>query len=147
MSLCIKSLSIVLFFPYTTTVTISPLQCYSVLSTIAQVLRKMSLKILVSWFWCFIYFIPLNHTRGLNIFIQCKWPWFEEIFTVIWNLWAFYSLQIEYYSLKIASCVQCYSVLYVHMAYYSVYVVNSYTILNRKDYLYLKVAYSVICLA
>ena len=29
---------------------ISSLQCYSVLSTIAQVLRKMSLKILASWF-------------------------------------------------------------------------------------------------
>ena len=28
----------------------SSLQCYSVLSTIAQVLRKMSLKILASWF-------------------------------------------------------------------------------------------------
>ena len=32
-------------------VTISSLQCYSILSTIAQVLRKMSLKILASRFW------------------------------------------------------------------------------------------------
>ena len=37
---------------------ISSLQCYSVLSTIAQVLRKMSLKILVSWF----LMPPLSHT-------------------------------------------------------------------------------------
>ena len=28
----------------------SSLQCYNIISTIAQVLRKMSLKILVSWF-------------------------------------------------------------------------------------------------
>ena len=58
-----------------------------------------------------------------------------------------FSLQIEHYALKIASCVQCYSVLYVHTAYYSVYGVNLYTFLNRNDYLYLKVADLVICLA
>ena len=55
----------------------------------------------------------------------------------------FYSLQIEHYALKIAFCVQCYSVLYFPTAYYSVYGVNSYTSLNRNDYLYLKVAYLV----
>ena len=65
-------------------------------------------------------------------------------FSVIWNLWAFYSLQIEHYALKIASCVQCYSVLYVPTAYYSVYGVNAYTFQNRNDYLYLKVADIVI---
>ena len=59
----------------------------------------------------------------------------------------FYSLQIEHYALKIASCVQCYSVLYFPAAYYSVYGVNSYTSLNRNDYLYLKVAVLVIYLA
>ena len=42
------------------------LQCYSVLSTIAQVLRKMSLKILASLFLCLIYHRPLNQTRGLK---------------------------------------------------------------------------------
>ena len=42
---------------------------------------------------------------------------------------------------------QCYSVLYVPTAYYSVYGVNSYTSLNRNDYLYLKVADLVIYLA
>ena len=68
-------------------------------------------------------------------------------FTVIWNLWAFYNLQIEQYALKIAFCVQCYSVLYLPTAYYSVYGVNSYTSLNRSEYLYLKVADLVICLA
>ena len=47
---------------------------------------------------------------------------------------------------KIAFCVQCYSVLYVPTAYYSVYGVNSHTILNRNDYLYLKVADLVIYL-
>ena len=72
---------------------------------------------------------------------------FENILTVIWNLWAFYSLQIEHYALKIAFCVQCYSVLYVPTAYFSVYGVNSLTILNRNDYLYLKVADLIIYLA
>ena len=71
----------------------------------------------------------------------------KTFFTVIWNLRAFYSLQIEHYALKIAFCVQCYSVLYVHTAYYSVYGVNLLTILNRNDYLYLKVADLVIYLA
>ena len=79
--------------------------------------------------------------------MQCKWPWFEEFFTVIWNLWAFYSLQIEHYALKIAFCVQCYSVLYVPAACYSGYGVSSYTSLNINDYLYLKVADLVIYLA
>ena len=68
-------------------------------------------------------------------------------FTVIWNLRAFYSLQIEHYALKIAVCVQCYSVLYFPTAYYSGYGVNSYTSLNRNDYLYLKVADLVTYLA
>ena len=49
--------------------------------------------------------------------------------------------------LKIAFCVQCYSVLYFPTAYYSGYGVNSYTSLNRNDYLYLKVAGLVIHLA
>ena len=57
---------------------------------------------------------------------------------------AFYSLQIEHYALKIAFCVQCYSVLYFPTAYYSSYGVNLYTSLNRNDYLYLKVADLVI---
>ena len=47
---------------------------------------------------------------------------------------------------KIAFCIQCYSVLYFTTAYFSVYVVNSYTSLNRNDYLYLKVADLAICL-
>ena len=55
-----------------------------------------------------------------------------------------YSLQIEHYALKIAFCVQCYSVLYFPTAYYSVYGVNSYTSPDRNDYLYLKVADLVI---
>ena len=67
--------------------------------------------------------------------------------TVIWNLRAFYSLQIEHFAPKTAFCVQCYSVLYVPTAYYSVYGVNSYTSLIRNDYLYLKVADLVIYLA
>ena len=54
---------------------------------------------------------------------------------------------IEHYALKIASCVQCNSVLYVPTGYYSVDGVNSYTILNRNDYLYLKKTDLVICLA
>ena len=49
---------------------------------------------------------------------------FEEIFTLIWNLRAFYNLQIEHYALKIAFWVQCYSVLYFPTANYSVYGVN-----------------------
>ena len=48
---------------------------------------------------------------------------------------------------KIAFCVQCYSVLYFPTAYYSGYGVNSFTSLNRDDYLYLKVADLVIYLA
>ena len=50
---------------------------------------------------------------------------------------------------KIAVCVQCYtcSVLYFPTAYYSGYGVNSYTSLNRNDYLYVKVADLVIYLA
>ena len=48
---------------------------------------------------------------------------------------------------KILFCVQCYSVLYFPTAYYSVYGVNSYTSLNRNDYLYLKSADFVIYLA
>ena len=63
-----------------------------------------------------------------------------NFFTVIWNLRAFYSLQIEHYALKFAFCIQCYSVLYFPTAYCSGYGVNSYTSLNRNDYLYLKVA-------
>ena len=65
----------------------------------------------------------------------------------MWNLRAFYSLQIEHYALKIAFCVQCYSVVYLTTAHHSVYGVNSYTSLNRNDYLYLKVADFVIYLA
>ena len=61
------------------------------------------------------------------------------------NLRAFFSLQIEHYAQEIAFCVQCYSALYFHTAYYSVYGVNSYTSLNRNVYLYLKVADLVIC--
>ena len=63
------------------------------------------------------------------------------------NLWAFYSLQIEQYALKIAFCVQCYSVLYFTTAYYSVYWVNSHTSLNKNDYLFQKVVDLVIYLA
>ena len=74
-------------------------------------------------------------------------PWFEEICTEIWNLQAFYSLQIEHYVLRIAFCVQCYSVLYFPTAYNSVYGVNLYTSLNRNNYLYLKEADLVIYLA
>ena len=48
---------------------------------------------------------------------------------------------------KIAFSVQCYNVLYFPTAYYSGYGVNSYTSLNRNDYLYLKVADLVIYLA
>ena len=48
---------------------------------------------------------------------------------------------------KNAFCVQCYSVLYFPTAYYSGYGVNSYTSLNKNDYLYLKVADLVIYLA
>ena len=69
------------------------------------------------------------------------------MFTIIPNLRAFYNLQIEHYAIKIAFCVQCYSVLYFPTAYYSVYGVNFYTSLNRNDYLYLKVADLVIYLA
>ena len=68
----------------------------------------------------------------------------KRFFTVIWNLQSSYSSQIEHYPLKITCCVQCYSVLYVPTAYYSVYGVYSYTRLNRSDYLYLKVADLVI---
>ena len=68
-------------------------------------------------------------------------------FTVIWNLRAFYSLQIEHYAQEIAFCVQCFGVLYFPTAYYSVYGVNLYTCLNRNGYLYLKVADLVIHLA
>ena len=82
-----------------------------------------------------IYINSINDL-GLKIF-----------FTLIWNLWAFYNLQIEHFALIIASCVQCYSVLYVPTAYHSVYGVNSYTCLNRNDYLYLKVADLIIYLA
>ena len=43
---------------------------------------------------------------------------------------------------KIAFCVQCYSVLYFPLAYFSVNGVDSYTTLNRNDYLNLKVRFS-----
>ena len=71
----------------------------------------------------------------------------EEIFTAIWNLRAFCSLQIEHYALKIAFYYQCYNVLYFPTAYYSVYGVNSYTSLNKYDFWYLKIADLVIHLA
>ena len=64
-----------------------------------------------------------------------------------WNVQAFYSLQIEHYALKIAFCVQCFSVLYFPTAYYSIYGVNSYTCLFRNDYFYLKIEDLVIYLA
>ena len=47
----------------------------------------------------------------------------------------------------ITFCVQCYSVLYSPTAYYSVYGVNLYNILNRNDYLYQKVVDLVMVLA
>ena len=50
------------------------------------------------------------------------------------------------YALKMAFCVQCYSVLYLPTAYCYVYGVNSYTSLNGNDYLYLIVADLAICL-
>ena len=65
----------------------------------------------------------------------------------LWNLRAFFGLQIEHYALKIAFCVQCYSALSFHTANYSVYGVNLYNILKRNDYLYLKVADLVMLLA
>ena len=54
----------------------------------------------------------------------------------MWNLRAFYSLQIEHYALKIAFYVQCYSILYFPTAYYSVYGVNSYTSLSEQKWLF-----------
>ena len=74
-------------------------------------------------------------------------PALKKNCTEIWDLRAFYSLQIEHYALKIAFCVQCYSVLYFPTAYNSIYGVKSYTSLNRNDYLYLKGADLVIHLA
>ena len=71
----------------------------------------------------------------------------KKFWQYIWNLQAFYSLQIEHYALKIAFCVQCYSALYFPTVYQSGYGVNSYTCLNRNDYLYLKVADLVIYMA
>ena len=53
----------------------------------------------------------------------------------------------RYYAIKIAFCVQCYSVLYFATAYFSVYGAILYTSLNRNDYLYLKVFDLVSCLA
>ena len=85
--------------------------------------------------------------QRVKIYIHCKRPWVEDIFTLILNLRAFYNLQIEHFALIIAFCVQCYSVLYVPTAYYSVYGANSYTSLSRNDFLYLKVADFVIYLA
>ena len=86
---------------------------------------------------------------------------FKDFFTVIWNLRAFYSLQIEHYAIKIAFCVQCYSVLYNPTAYHFVYGVNSYTsfvpkssrfsplfgitVTNRMDYAIKFFAREVIC--
>ena len=58
-----------------------------------------------------------------------------------------FNLQIEHYTLKIAYSVQCNSVLSFQTAYYTVYGVNLYTILNRPDYLCLKAADLVMCLA
>ena len=81
------------------------------------------------------------YTYNVNYFNLWKF------FTVIRNLRAFYSLQIEHYALKIIFCVQCYSVLYVPTAYFSVYGVNLYISLNRNDYLYRKAADLVIYLA
>ena len=87
---------------------ISSLQCYSVHSIIAQVLRKMSLKILA-----FLFFMPhLSQTfesyQRVKIYTySVNVPWFEEMFTVKWNLRSFNSLQIEHYALSISFCVQC----------------------------------------
>ena len=64
-----------------------------------------------------------------------------------YGIYGHFTCQIEHYALKIAFCVQCYSVLYFPTAYYSVYAVNLYTSLNRNNYLYLKVADLVIYLA
>ena len=63
----------------------------------------------------------------------------------IWNLWAFFSWQIEHYALKSTS-VQCYSVLSFSTANYVVNEVNLLNILNRTDYLYQKEAALVMCL-
>ena len=68
----------------------------------------------------------------------------KNFFPVIWKLRTLYSLQIEHFALKIAFCVQCFSVLYFPTAYYFVHGVNSYTCLNRNYYLYLKVVDLVI---
>ena len=58
-----------------------------------------------------------------------------------------FNLQIEHCDIRIAFCVQCFSVVTFLSAYYSVYGVNMFTILNINDYLYLKVADLVMCLA
>ena len=72
----------------------------------------------------------------------------QKFLIVFWSSDAgFFSLQIEHFALRIAFCVQCYSVLSFPTAYFSVYGVNLFNILNRTEYLYLKVAEQVMCLA
>ena len=51
-----------------------------------------------------------------------------------------FNLQIEHYAIRIAFCVQCFSVVTFRSAYYSVYGVNLFITLNINDSLYLKVA-------
>ena len=129
-------------------IVISSLQCYSVLSTIAQVLRKLSLKILASVFLMPYLSQTFESYKRVKIYTYSVNGFGLKKFLQLYGIYEhFYSLQIEHNALKIALCVQCYSVLYFHTAYYSVYGVNSYTSLNRNDYLYLKVAVLVIYLA
>ena len=80
---------------------ISSLQCYSVLSTIAQVLRKMNLKILVS---CFM--MPhLSHTfesyQMVKIYAYSVNDLGLNFFSQLYGIYGhFYSLQIEHYAVK-----------------------------------------------
>ena len=101
----------------------------------------MSLKILASIFLNHHLSQTFESYQRVKIYTYSVNDLGLNFFTVIWNIRAFYCLQIEHYALKIAFCVQCYSVLNNPRAYYSVYGVNSYTSLNRNDYLYVKVAY------
>ena len=75
------------------------LQCYSVLSTIAQVSRKMNLKF---WMCRFFNFEPGVVPAAENYFELFKISYFTDVPTFTRDLKTFFSFQIEHLTLKFA---------------------------------------------
>ena len=111
---------------------ISSLQCYSVLSIIAQNLRKMKLKNLVSIFLTSYLSETLESYNRVKI---CPYNVNNLVLMKVWQQYGiyghFFNFHIEHYALKFAFYVQCYSVLSLSTTHNSIYGVNLYNVLTK----------------